>query len=108
MKRPILTVLLAALILALAGATGVVNVPGNEPRGAINGPPTKRFDFTMSKILRFHETTSVELRAEAFNVFNHTNFRALSTSDALTNTTFGQVTSFRDPRIVQLGVKLYW
>jgi len=92
----------------LAGATGVVNVPGNEPRGAINGPPTKRFDFTMSKILRFHETTSVELRAEAFNVFNHTNFRALSTSDALTNTTFGQVTSFRDPRIVQLGVKLYW
>jgi hypothetical protein len=92
----------------LAGATGVANVPGNEPRGAINGPPTKRFDFTMSKIIRFGETTRAELRGEAFNVFNHTNFRGLSTSAALTNLTFGQVVSFRDPRIIQLGLKFYW
>lgn len=91
-----------------AGATGVLNVPGNMPRGYINGPPTKRFDFTMSKIVRFNEGTSLELRGEAFNVFNHTNFRTISTSDALTNTTFGQVTGFRDPRIIQLGVKLYF
>lgn len=89
-----------------AGATGVANVPGNAPRGAVDGPPTSRVDFTMAKNLRFGERFGIQLRAEAFNVFNHTNFRALSTSRALTNTTYGQVTSFRDPRVLQFGLKL--
>jgi hypothetical protein len=84
--------------------TGIANVPGNAPRGAVNGPPTKRVDFTMSKNLRFTESVALQLRAEAFNVFNHTNFRGLST--ARNSATFGQVISFRDPRIMQFGIKL--
>src|SRR5947209_15507746 len=44
------------------------------------GPPTTRFDFTLAKNIRFGETVRLQLRAEAFNVFNHTNFRALSTN----------------------------
>jgi hypothetical protein len=91
-----------------AGATDVLNVPGNAPRGAVDGPPTKKVDFTLTKIIRFTEDVKLQLRAEAFNVFNHTNFRNLSTSRALTNTQFGQVTSFRDPRIMQFGIKLYF
>jgi len=84
--------------------TGIANVPGNAPRGAVDGPPTKRVDFTMSKNIRFGETVNLQLRAEAFNVFNHTNFRGLST--ARNSTTFGQVITFRDPRIMQFGIKL--
>jgi hypothetical protein len=84
-------------------ATGIQNIPGDAPRGAVNGPPTTRFDFTMSKNLRFSENVRVQLRAEAFNVFNHTNFRGLST--ARNSATFGQVISFRDPRIMQFGLK---
>jgi hypothetical protein len=91
-----------------AGATGVANVAGNAPRGAVDGPPTARVDFTMTKNIRFGENIKVQLRAEAFNVFNHTNFRGLSTSRALTNTTYGQVTSFRDPRVMQFGAKFYF
>jgi hypothetical protein len=91
-----------------AGATGVVNVPGNAPRGVVDGPPTEKVDFTLTKNIRFGENVSVQLRAEAFNVFNHTNFRSLSTSRALTNTQFGQVISFRDPRIMQFGAKFYF
>lgn len=91
-----------------AGATGVVNVPGNAPRGVVDGPPTEKVDFTLTKNIRFSESVSVQLRAEAFNVFNHTNFRNLSTSRALTNTQFGQVISFRDPRIMQFGAKFYF
>ena len=91
-----------------AGATGVPNVAGNAPRGIVDGPPTKRVDFTLTKNIRFSESIRVQLRAEAFNVFNHTNFRALSVSRALTNTTFGQVTGFRDPRIMQFGAKFYF
>jgi hypothetical protein len=89
-----------------AGATGVQNVPGDASRGAVDGPPTARVDFTLSKYFRLGENTSIQLRAEAFNIFNHTNFRALSTSRAITNEAlFGSVTSFRDPRVLQFGLK---
>jgi hypothetical protein len=92
-----------------AGATGIANVPGNAPRGAVNGPPTKRVDFTMAKSLRFNENVSLQLRAEAFNVFNHTNFRNLAVSRAITSEgVFGSVTTFRDPRVLQFGAKLYF
>ncbi|HEY5883296.1 MAG TPA: carboxypeptidase regulatory-like domain-containing protein [Pyrinomonadaceae bacterium] len=83
--------------------TGIANVTGNAGRGVVNGPPTQRVDFTMTKILRFGEVTRLQLRAEAFNVFNHTNFRALSTNVTATN--FGAVTTVRDPRTIQLGAK---
>ena len=86
-------------------ATGIQNVPGDASRGAIDGPPTTRVDFTMSKFFRWGESVSVQLRAEAFNVFNHTNFRNLGTARGTTST-FGTVTSFRDPRIMQFGLKV--
>ena len=41
-----------------------------------------------------------------FNIFNHTNFRALSTNVTATN--FGQVTTTRDPRTMQFGAKVYF
>ena len=77
---------------------------GTSPRGVIDGPPTQRVDFTMSKTLRFGETVSAQLRAEMFNIFNHTNFRTISTN--ITSANFGQVTALRDPRTMQFGVKL--
>lgn len=86
-----------------ANPTGLPNTPGNSPRGVVNGPPTKRVDFTMTKILQFTESFKVQIRGEAFNIFNHTNFRALSTN--VTAATFGQVTTVRDPRTIQLGIK---
>ena len=97
------------------GAFG--NNVGNGGRGIVNGPGTRRVDFTMSKNLRFGETFRVQLRAEAFNVFNITNFRGLSTAVWSRTTqpvsqggngasTFGQVTTVRDPRVIQLGVKV--
>jgi hypothetical protein len=102
-----------------SGTPGQSNAVGNAPRGAVDGPPTKRVDFTMTKYIRFTESVKLQLRAEAFNVFNHTNFRNLSTSRLISNQTacavgttvcsgFGTVTSFRDPRIIQLGAKLYF
>ena len=84
--------------------SGVLNVAGNAGRGVINGPPTKRFDFTMTKIIRFSESVQLQLRGEAFNIFNHTNFRTLSTNVTATN--FGQVTAVRDPRTLQFGAKI--
>ncbi|HKO60266.1 MAG TPA: carboxypeptidase regulatory-like domain-containing protein [Pyrinomonadaceae bacterium] len=84
-------------------ATNIPNVPGTAGRGVINGPPTYRVDFTMTKIFRFGEVTRLQLRGEAFNVFNHTNFRTLSVNRTAAN--FGAVTAVRDPRTIQLGLK---
>lgn len=91
----------------LANATNVRNVVGNSGRGVIFGPGTKRVDFTMTKNLRFNESIRLQLRAEAFNVFNTTNFRAFS-STAVNNANFGRIGTVRDPRTMQFGIKLYF
>jgi hypothetical protein len=83
--------------------TGVTNVIGNSSRGAINGPPTTRFDFSMIKNFRISESMQVQLRAEAFNVFNHTNFQTIIVN--VTSSTYGNVSVVRDPRTIQLGAK---
>jgi hypothetical protein len=82
----------------------VVNTPGTTPRGIIDGPPTHRVDFTLAKNFRFTESVYLQLRGEVFNIFNHTNFRAISTN--ITAANFGAVTTTRDPRTMQFGLKL--
>jgi hypothetical protein len=86
------------------GSTGLSNLPGTTPRGVLNGPGTQRVDFTMSKNFRFTESVYLQLRGEMFNIFNHTNFRTISTN--ITATNFGVVTATRDPRTMQFGLKL--
>ena len=97
----------------------IIQEVGNAGRGIINGPSTKRVDFTLSKNLRFSERFRLQLRGEAFNVFNWTNPRGLSTAvwNATTqpvaqggsgSSIFGQVISYRDPRVLQFGAKFYF
>ena len=82
--------------------------PGNAGRGTIRGPGLQRWDLSLIKNFKLPvtEQTSVQLRGEAFNIFNHTNYNAVSTS--LGSVLFGRVTATRDPRIVQLALKLYF
>jgi hypothetical protein len=83
--------------------TLVANVPGTAGRGVVQGPSTARIDFTMTKNIRFNESMKLQLRAEAFNILNHTNFRTIGTN--ITLATYGTVTAVRDPRTIQLGAK---
>ena len=84
--------------------TGVPNVIGNAGRGVINGPTTTRFDFTLSKNIRLRESMKLQLRAEAFNVLNHTNFQTFGSTN-VTSSLYGTITVVRDPRTIQLGAK---
>lgn len=84
--------------------TNAPNVFGSASRGTIHGPSSKRVDFTMSKNLRFNERFRLQLRAEAFNVFNWTNFRGFASTN-VTSTAFGRIGSVRDPRTMQFGAK---
>jgi hypothetical protein len=86
-------------------ATNGPNVFGNTPRGIVQGPSTKRVDFTMTKNIRFNESVRLQLRGEVFNIFNHTNFRSFASLN-ITAATFGQISAVRDPRTMQFGAKL--
>jgi len=87
--------------------TGVNNVVGNAPRGGIIGPPTRRFDFSLFKNFALAESVRLQLRGEIFNVFNHTNFQTIASTN-VTSGVFGQISVVRDPRTVQLGIKLFF
>jgi hypothetical protein len=53
------------------------------------------------------ETTQLQFRAEAFNVFNHAQFNAPSGSISNSGKGgFGYVTTARDPRIMQVALKV--
>ena len=53
----------------------------------------------------FEDSKSLQLRMEVFNVFNHTNFRAIASAN-VTSTVYGQISTVRDPRTIQIGAKL--
>jgi hypothetical protein len=58
------------------------------------------------KNFRFNDNISLQMRAEAFNVFNHTNFAGIDFG--LGDGTFGQATSAHEPRIMQFSGKMYF
>ncbi len=78
--------------------------PGNARLGSILGPGLQTWDLSLFKNIQFTERWNMQFRAEAFNVFNHTNYSAVDTlvGDPL----YGQITNAHDPRIMQLGLKL--
>jgi hypothetical protein len=47
---------------------------GNVGRGSLTGPGLTTFDTSLFKRISLNERWSVQFRAEAFNVFNHSNF----------------------------------
>ena len=78
---------------------------GNEKRGVIEGPGFNRLDVGVFRNFRLFESVAFQLRGEAFNVANHTNWQGVGTT-ATTQSTFGQVTSARDARILQVAGKI--
>ena len=76
---------------------------GNSNRRFFHGPAMANWDFGLLKDLPLTESKTLEFRTEFFNVFNHTNF-GLPQGDII-NSSFGFVTSARDPRIGQLAIK---
>jgi hypothetical protein len=91
---------------ANTAALGFENVLGNTPRGVVEGPPTHRVDLTMAKNIRITESARLQLRAEVFNIFNHTNFRGFSSLNITGGANFGRIGSVRDPRTMQFGAKI--
>jgi Carboxypeptidase regulatory-like domain len=85
---------------------------GNVGFDAIRGPGHNNFDLSLLKNFAFTERFHMEFRAEAFNVFNHTEFEGNSNTGGLSNnvgaSNFGQITNAYDGRQFQLALKLIY
>jgi hypothetical protein len=86
----------------------VLGAWGNLGKGALRGPGRQNWNVALFKSFVFSEArgSRLEFRFETFNTFNHTQFNQVSST--FTNSNFGQVTSTWDPRVLQLGAKLYF
>jgi hypothetical protein len=76
---------------------------GNAGKDAIAGPNRVNFTTSLYKAFAFTEKARFEFRLESFNTFNHTEPNGVG--NTLGNSNFGKVTSFYDPRALELGGK---
>jgi Carboxypeptidase regulatory-like domain len=106
---------------------------GNAERNFLNNPHRLNFDMALLKHFKFVEDSELEFRAEAFNIFNTTQFRIFdpdnpgssgnnviscyagplysagyqgSGSDCVTGASFLHPINAHRPRTIQLGLKL--
>ncbi len=77
------------------GSTPNPHLRGNASRNVITGPGLSELDMSLFKnnyIKKFSETFNIQLRAELFNVLNHTNFTPPNTNNQqLYNGTLSQL-----------------
>lgn len=93
-----------------------INLLGNAKRNIITGPGLVNLDSSVYKSFRIRERFNTQIRAEFFNVLNHTNFMAPFDS----NTIFDQSGNRQDgsagvldgtandSREIQLAIKFTW
>ena len=106
---------------------------GNAGRNFLNNPRQVNFDMALAKHFRITEGSQLEFRAEAFNIFNHTEFRIYdpdnpgstgnnivscyagpaysagyksSSADCVTGASFLHPLDAHRPRTIQLALKL--
>lgn len=82
---------------------------GTEGRNLMRGQGINNFDFSVFKnfagipLPRSAEGGTLQFRVETYNLWNHTQFNGYSTTFGAGN--FGQATSARLPRQIQMGLK---
>jgi hypothetical protein len=94
---------------------------GNSGRAPFRQPARHQWDFTLSKNFYPTSTLRFQFRADFINAFNNTQWLATPLADGIDNTCtistvtcnpvndrFGQLLSTRNPREIQLGLKVYW
>jgi Carboxypeptidase regulatory-like domain/TonB-dependent Receptor Plug Domain len=84
--------------------TNALGTFGNSPRNFLYGPGEINADMALMKLFSLPEKARFELRAEAFNTFNHTNLG--NPNSTLTSSAFGKITSAGAPRILQFAGKI--
>jgi hypothetical protein len=80
---------------------------GNSPLGVIEQPGIANVNLAILKDFRLPvETSSLSLRADLYNAFNHTQWGPANNSNTPGNANYGVILSTRPPRQIQLSLAL--
>ena len=90
---------------AFAPATQAQTYLPTERPGSILGPGFWNADMSLFKNIKISERFTTQFRLESFNTFNHTNPNNPA-SGSFASSLYDTITTTRDPRIVQLALKL--
>ena len=77
---------------------------GNSGRNSVRGPRRMNFDMSIYKVFRPAEKFDVQFRAEAFNIFNHTEWTGVNNYVSTPNFMFS--TGAHMPRVLQFALRL--
>jgi len=77
---------------------------GNCAYGDIIGPPLQAWNWALYKTFPIKERLKIQLRFEAFNIFNHPNFQGLD--EGVGDGAFAQTTSTADPRQLEGALRI--
>jgi len=77
---------------------------GNAGRNILDGPGYQNVNASLVKNTALTEGVTLQFRTEFFNLLNHPNFNL--PDNFLGSPTFGVISSARDPRHIQFGLKL--
>jgi hypothetical protein len=77
---------------------------GNSGRNSLRNPRRTNFDMALFKHFPIKESVALEFRAEAYNVFNHTEWNGFA-STTQTDSNFLYINGVHNARILQLALK---
>jgi hypothetical protein len=99
----------APVVLAPGTPVDSVAAYGNAARNVVPGPGRNNWDFQLFKDTKINERMRIELRAEVYNIFNHTQFNPqFIITDINQGASFGQAQGAYDARETQLAAKFYF
>jgi hypothetical protein len=91
---------------------GFEALPGTAGRNIIDGPGFAQVDAILQKTTKVSEEINLQFRAEFFNLFNRPNFNlpdrvfVPGPDGRNVNPNFGTITSAKNSRQIQFGLKL--
>jgi hypothetical protein len=89
-----------------AFAPNAIGTFGDAGKNSLRGPRYFDLDLALLKEAKITDRYSLQFRAEFYNALNNVNFGM--PDGGLTDSSFGQITSAQDPRILQMALKLMY
>jgi hypothetical protein len=89
-----------------AFAPNALGTQGNASRRSFSGPGMFNTDVALLRRFRISESMALQLRMEAFNVFNHPQFFGpAAVNGNISSALFGEVVNAAPPRLMQIALK---
>jgi len=79
---------------------------GDSTRNMLYGPGSIQWDMSISRVISIKERYKLDIRAEFYNFMNHANLNGPSAAE--NSSTFGQITGFGGPRLIEMNLKLHF